>query len=454
VRRPVAPLLPWLSLDDRSPAAGFDVFLSCHDVDAAFAGRLADCLGRRALAGRGRVRVFPSFKEGREERLRGIARSRVFVPIVSSACLERWHHERPPMTVMQLFVLLCALGTVAHVAFDVAFAASVAPGAPAASTWRFAVMAASLLLPCAAQARAVSAAVRREVAGSRAFELWHARHAGGFTLLFLLGCVRPDLMVSLLRCRAFGWDLFDAPLQRGTRSYLSSVALVSTLLHDMPQLGAQWHADTLVARVAMGCGLASLLFTLASRWLAFLALGGSARVRRMRPAQQWGRDAVDPLLLEWMIALDLSSRRTRGSHMSYDRFRREGGAGCKQRAVPRRDLAVVMPVVVDAIGRVGGRDRDGREVTVLDLELHRGVPTATAKEGARVLPGLLGVEPGSASAVRHTLHELVHRVVNLPGAVDVAGELASGRRGAEASDWEMFERLAEFIAGTVDNAQR
>jgi hypothetical protein len=243
------------------------------------------------------VRVFPSFKEGREERLRGIARSRVFVPIVSAACLERWHHETPPMTAVQVVLLLSALGLAVHLVMDIAFTTSVAPGSSSASTWQFAVMLLSLLLPCVVQASAVSRAVKEEVAGSRAFALWHARHACGFTLLFLLGCVRPDLMVALLRCRAFGWDLFDAPLERGTRSYLSSVALVSTLLHDIPQLAAQWHADTLVARIAMGCGLASLLFTLASRWLAFIALSASARVRRMRPAQPWGRDEVRGALL-------------------------------------------------------------------------------------------------------------------------------------------------------------
>ena len=454
VQRPVAPLLPWLALNDRSPAAGFDVFLSCHDVDAAFAGRLADCLGRRALAGRGRVRVFPGFTEGREERLQGIARSRVFVPVVSAACLERWHHDKPPMTVIQLFVLACALGTVAHIAVDVAFTVSVAPGSKSASTWKFVVMLLSLVLPCAAQAWAVSTAMKAEAADGRDLAMWQQRHSGVFPVFFLLGCVRPDLMVSLMRCRAFGWDLFDAPLKVGTCSYLSSFALVSTALHDIPQLVAQWHANTLVARVAMGCGLASLLYTLASRWLAFLFLSASARVRHRRPAQQWGRDEVDPLLLEWMVALDVSGSRARGSDMmSYDRFRREGDAGRKPRAAPRRDLAVVMPVVVDAIGRrVGGRER---EVTVLDFELHRGVPTATAEAGRRALPRLLGAAARGASAVRLTLHELVHRVVNLPGTIDVAGELARGRRGqAGASDWEVFERLAEFIARAVGELER
>ena len=80
----------------------------------------------------------------------------------------------------------------------------------------------------------------KEAADSHEFQMWHARHAGAFPVFFLLGCVRPDLMVSLMRCRAFGWDLFDAPLKMGARSFLASSALVSTALSDIPQLVAMW----------------------------------------------------------------------------------------------------------------------------------------------------------------------------------------------------------------------
>ena len=152
--------------------------------------------------------------------------------------------------------------------------------------------------------------------------MWQLRHKGAFPVLFLLGCVRPDLMVSLMRCRAFGWDLFDAPLQVGTGSFLASFALVSTALHDIPQLIAQWDADTIVARVAMGCGLVSLLYTLTARWIALIFLSASARVRNMRPAQPWGRDEVDPLLLESRTRYSdfLRSLRNTGKPPPFARF--------------------------------------------------------------------------------------------------------------------------------------
>jgi hypothetical protein len=156
-----------------------------------------------------------------------------------------------------------------------------------------------------------------------------------------------------------------------------------------------------------------------------------------------------------MVALDVSG--SRGRHRSYASFRREGGGSLAKRciAVPRHTLAVVMPVLVDeGIGGAGARGGAAGELG--SCELHRGVPTATAEEGRRALPRLLGEEVGgAAAAAAHaacglTLHELVRRVVGLPDAVNVAGELAHGRREqAGPSDWEVFERLAEFIARTV-----
>jgi hypothetical protein len=453
VTRSLAPLKPWVALDDPGPAAGFDIFLSFTDADAPFAGKLADTIGRQAMqAGRGRVRVFPSFKEGREERLRGIARSRVFVPIVSSACLARWHHDKPPMTAIQLFVLACAVGTAVHIAVDVAYTVSVAPGSATASLWRFVVMVVSLAVPCAAQAWAVSRAMRAEAASSADLAAWQRRHSGAFPVLFVLGCVRPDLMASLLRCRAFGWDLFDAPLQAGTSSYLASFSLVSTALHDIPQLAAQWDAGTLLARVAMGCGLVSLLYTLASRYIALIFLSASARVRQVRPTQPWGRDEVDPLLLEWIVALDVCHSRARGGVMSYNRYRKEGLR--KLAAATRHDLVLVMPVILDAIGAKGEGGGD-RVFTNLDFAIHRQVPTATAEEGTRLLQEKFGVVTDHTSAVQHTLHQTVHRMVNLPDVVDVTDELAGslGQRGANMRTWEVYERLAGFLVHRIGRLQ-
>jgi hypothetical protein len=386
-------------------------------------------------AGRGRVRVFPSFKEGREERLRGIARSRVFVPIVSSACLARWHHDKPPMTVVQLFVLACTVGTAVHIATDVAFTVSVAPGSTTASMWRFVVMVVSLAVPCAAQAWAVSRAMNAEAASSADLAAWQRRHSGAFPVLFLLGCVRPDLMVSLLRCRAFGWDLFDAPLQAGTSSYLTSFSLVSTALHDIPQLMAQWHPTTLVARVAMGCGLASLIYTLASRYIALVFLSASARVRQVRPAQPWGRDEVDPLLLEWIVALDVCRSKARGGSMSYDRYRKEGLRAL--RAATRHDLALIVPVVVDEIGAKGGDS--------LHFDIHREVPAATVGEGARALWELFGIEPSSTSAVRNTLRDTVLRMLAHDDTLDESADLDTPPERQRDDAWTVYERLAGFL---------
>jgi hypothetical protein len=442
VTRSLAPLKPWVALHDPGPAAGFDIFLSFTDADAPFAGKLADTIARQAMqAGHGRVRVFPGFQEGREERLKGIARSRVFVPIVSSACLARWHHDKPPMTVIQLFVLACAVGTAVHIATDVAFTVSVASGSSTASMWRFVVMVVSLAVPCAAQAWAVSRAMKAEAASSADLAAWQQRHSGAFPVLFVLGCVRPDLMVSLMRCRAFGWDLFDAPLQAGTSSYLASFSLVSTALHDIPQLVAQWHPTTLVARIAMGCGLASLIYTLASRYIALIFLSASARVRQVRPAHApWGRDEVDPLLLEWIVALDVCHSKARGGLTSYDRYRKEGLRAL--RAATRHDLALIVPVVVDEIGAKGG---DGRFFTDLNFDIHHEIPAATVGEGARALRELFGIEPSSTSAVRNTLRDTVLRMLAHDDTLDESADLDTppGQRRDDA--WTVYERLAGYL---------
>jgi len=404
------------------------------------------------------VRVFPSFKEGREERLRGIARSRVFVPIVSSACLERWHHDKPPVTVVQLGVLVCALSTVLHIAADVVFTVSVAPTCRESwlvhgchgSPWRFGVMLLSLVLPYAVQARTVSSAIKAEAAESHDFRTWHTRHAGAFPLFFMLGCVRPDLMASLLRCRAFGWDLFDAPLTMGARSYLASSALVSTVLSDLPQLVVMWPSSSEEAAwytwLGLGFGLVSMVYALASRYTALVFFSAaSARVRQRRPAQRWGRDEVDPLLLEWIVALDVCHSKARGGSLSYDRYRKEGLRNL--RAATRHDLAMILPVVIDRVGTKGG---DGRTFTHLGYDIHRQVPTATVGEGSRLLQELLGVEPSTASAVRNTLHDTVHRMLAHDDTVDISDELATAPGQRQRDDtWEVFERLAGFLVHKI-----
>ena len=349
---------------------------------------------------------------------------------------------------VQVLVLLCALGTVAHIVVDIAFTVSVAPGSKSESTWKFVVMVLSLVLPCMAQAWAVSTTMKAEAAASCSIAMWQQRHKGTFPVFFLLGCVRPDLMVSLMRCRAFSWDLFDAPLRMGTSSYLTSFSLISTALHDIPQIVAQWGVGTLLARVAMGCGLASLLYTLASRWSALLFLSASARVRHRRPAQQWGRDEVDPLLLEWIVALDVCHSKARGGLVSYDRYRKEGLR--KLRAATRHELSLILPVVIDEIG---SKDSDGQAFTDLSFDIHRQVPTATANEGSRVLQEQLGIKPSSISAVRNSLRDTVDRMLAHDDTIDIADEFAMVP-GQQCDDtWAVFERLADFLVHRVGSRQ-
>jgi GTPase SAR1 family protein len=457
VQRPLPPLLPWLALHDdlASPSSGFDIFLSFRDVDAPFAGKLADCIARQTV-GRSRIRVFPVFKTNREERVKGLVRSRIFVPIISSRLLQQWHNEAPPVYWMTRLLLAMVLFTVLHIGFDVAFMLAQPRG-----SWRFAVMLLSLVLPTVAQAFAVSRTIATQIASNHSFSMWYTRHGGATGVLSILGCVRPDLMAALLRCRAFGWDLFDAPLPVGARSDLRAFTLITTLLHDAPQLVAQWDGGggkcacfapqvcDIVARVTLGCSIVSLCFTLASRANAVCFLFASTRVRDRRPAQAWGHKEVDEVLLECMVALDLcSNRRSRGGDMSYDRYRKEGLR--KLHAAMRHNLTTVLPLVIDEVGTKGA---GGRVITDLHFSLHRQVPAATAAEGARVLEELGVTTDGqagsSSSAVHHTLNDTVLRVLAQPDLVDVGDELGSGSGGV----WAVFERVSGFLAHKVSQLQ-
>jgi hypothetical protein len=255
-------------------------------------------------------------------------------------------------------------------------------------------------------------------------------------------------MASLMRCRAFGWDLFDAPLPMDARAFLATSSLLSTVLSDLPQLIVMWDAHgTTIKCVAMSFGLVSIIYAVASRWSTLLFLSAtSARVRHMRPAQAWGRDEVDPLLLEWIVALDVCQGKVHGGAMSYDRYCKDGLR--KLRASRQHDLALVMPVVIDEVGTKGG---DGRVFADLNYDLHRQVPTATAGEGTRALQQLFGIEPDSASALRNTLHDTVLRVLAHDDTVDLSGELAAAASGHRDDDtWAVFERLAGFLVHRVD----
>ena len=113
----------------------------------------------------------------------------------------------------------------------------------------------------------------------------------------------------------------------------------------------------------------------------------------------------------------------------------------------------MIPVVID---EVGTKDASGGVITDLHFSLHRQVPAATAAEGARVLEELLGVatdgQAGSSSAssaVRHTLHGTVLRVLAQPDLVDVGDELGSG--GGDA--WAVFERVSGFLAHKASRLQ-
>ena len=202
IARPIGLLRPWLVLEDSLTPSSFDVFLCFRGLDASFAGKLEDCIARQTLsAGRGRVRVFPSFVTGQHDRIQGLARSRIFVPVISSACLEQWHHEQPPVTALQIAILAGTLGSIAHMVIDMTFTQHLASSLGAAS-WQVVVMVISLTVPLAAQAAKVSGVIKKELCDGRDFAMWHTRHSGAFPLFLMLGTVRPDMMVALMRCRA------------------------------------------------------------------------------------------------------------------------------------------------------------------------------------------------------------------------------------------------------------
>jgi hypothetical protein len=448
VHRPLPPLLPWLALDDPdSPSSGFDIFLSFRDgADSAFAGKLADCIARQTV-GRSRIRVFPVFKTDREERLQGLARSRIFVPIISSRLLQQWQDQAPPTFWMTLFLLGTVLCLLVHMTFDVLFTLA----QPRAS-WRFDVMLLSLVLPIMAQALAVSRTFAQQIASNHSFSIWHARNSSGANgMLSALGCLRPDLMVALMRSRAFCWKVFDAPLPVGAHSDLRAFTLVTTLLHDVPQLVVQCGGGGggFVASVALGCSIASLCYTFASRAsAACFCLFASARVRNMRPAQAWGHTEVDEMLLECMVALDLCPKRGRSGFSSYDHYRKEGLR--KSSAAMHHTLSSVIPVVIDEVGTKGA---GGRVMSELHFSLHRKVPAATAAEGARALEELGVAVDGHESVVHHTLRDTVHRVLAQPGMVDVGDELG-GAQGSGGDAWAVFERISIFLADKANKASR
>ena len=106
----------------------------------------------------------------------------------------------------------------------------------------------------------------------------------------------------------------------------------------------------------------------------------------------WGNSEIDPVLLEWIVALDLWSNHRQGGATGSDRHRKEA---------LRHNLTLIMPVVIDNVGKGW---------TELDFNLHNQVPCATATEGSRVLRDVLGVQPERTSAVHKTLKETVTRV--------------------------------------------
>jgi hypothetical protein len=190
--------------------------------------------------------------------------------------------------------------------------------------------------------------------------------------------------------------------------------------------------------------MASLLYTLASRWLALLFLSASSRAHHMRPAQKWGRDEVDPLLLEWIVALDVCHSKAHGGSVSYDRYRKEGLR--KLRTATRHNIALILPVVIDEVGTKGG---GGRVFKDLNFDIHRQVPMATADEGTRALQELFGVVPGSASAVQNTLHDTVHRLLAHDDTIDISDELAAVPGQRRDDTWAVFERLAGYLVHKV-----
>jgi hypothetical protein len=120
----------------------------------------------------------------------------------------------------------------------------------------------------------------------------------------------------------------------------------------------------------------------------------NASVQPTRPEQEWGNGEIDPVLLEWIVALDLCSSRRRGGGKLRD---------CHRKEALRHNLALIVPVVIDSVGQGGG-------LSELQFNLHKRVPGATAAEGERVLQDVLGLQPDRHSAVHQTLKEAVARV--------------------------------------------
>lgn len=120
----------------------------------------------------------------------------------------------------------------------------------------------------------------------------------------------------------------------------------------------------------------------------------NASVQPLRPEQGWGNDEVDPVLLEWIVALDLCTSRRRGGGILRD---------CHSKEALRHNLALIVPVVIDSVEKGGG-------FSELQFNLHKKVPGATAAEGQRVLQDVLGLQPDRRSAAHQTLKEAVTRV--------------------------------------------
>jgi hypothetical protein len=126
--------------------------------------------------------------------------------------------------------------------------------------------------------------------------------------------------------------------------------------------------------------------------------------------------------------------------MSYDRYRKEGLRAL--RAATRHDLALIVPVVVDAIGAKGG---DGRTFTDLNFDIHHELPVATVGEGARALRELFGIEPSSTSAVRNTLRDTVLRMLAHDDTLDESADLDTPPEQRRDDAWTVYERLAGYL---------
>ena len=160
-----------------------------------------------------------------------------------------------------------------------------------------------------------------------------------------------------------------------------------------------------------------------------MAHEAAAPARDCRDAQR-GRVEIDPLLLEWLLALELCP-----DDGGFQDFVRSSCSEPEENALQvEHRLSQVIPVVIDDI-RAGASS--GTSFTDLRTALQDHVPRATLDEGARVLREHLGTESATKDrTVRGIVHDVLTRTV-----VDVPVVVGQNRGDGKRDSWKSFEMV-------------